>query len=445
MKQYVKSEKGYFYEILTDGTKKRVSEEEYVKAGLKSDIKKKSSKKLIKRGSMSKIIKSNSIKYVENIGFYKGLRQKMSGGIYLRPKYKDMLDGLYFFLKNMISMKVVSYTSLGCIAILVTIKDNIEFPFFHTRSSYYEKPMKTILIKLMFYSSNIIEATRYVVNTIRKADYEFVSKKSFLNEINMQNEIYYTSFNDENISPADPLCPAFIHGEFDDEKYSYAKKYIDVIYNNINLCEAKTIYEEGYYVENTRDLLYNYCKHKTYKCFMAMEFLDNFVTLTDFQNSTNDINLQGKAYRLCLYEAHNLRNYGFEHRDLHSSNIFVNMNYKYGQFGNIVGFSGRAIIIDFGRVKRFDRFVISNSDLYETLYIGDYKRNSLNFANCFIIRPPKLPGIPLDQFYTSNYTVPPNNYKDIIRYFVTEIGKIHFRRKDIAFEIINYLKKKRKI
>lgn len=76
MKQISKSGKGYYYQILKNGTKKRISEK-----------------------GIDKIIKSTSKKNVKDIKFNKKFNKKMVGGTVIKPRYlEDIKEIFYSFI-----------------------------------------------------------------------------------------------------------------------------------------------------------------------------------------------------------------------------------------------------------------------------------------------------------------------------------------------------------
>lgn len=226
-----------------------------------------------------------------------------------------------YFIHNS-TCKIISYTSVGGIIFKLTLNPGVASPY-STIRSIGTGMVTEVILKICF------------INNIKGSKVEFITTHikylssldidDFQSEINIQNEIYSSSFD----AYLEPICPAI----------TYANIYDD--YSILHILIARASDEET----------------KTIIRSTHIRLLNNFIigtimmeSLTGFETIHNTITKHDPSiyeihyyHNLALFELWRLFQLGILHGDPHLSNLMINTTYPY-----IQGRPGRVIIIDFG-------------------------------------------------------------------------------------------------
>jgi len=159
--------------------------------------------------------------------------------------------------------------------------------------------------------------------------------KDFLNEIRIQTDVYKKS--NTNL---EAICPPIVYSNIvnNSEKSSRALNLLTVMIKQMSNDENKVFLEQmkRLYEEN-KDIKLG---------VVAMSFAENYDTLRNVLQKTNNMGKMALYKYLAVYELLRLYDIGYMHGDYHTENILINTKYKYNDIGE--QFMGRALIIDYG-------------------------------------------------------------------------------------------------
>lgn len=227
------------------------------------------------------------------------------GGVRIISSYAINEAFNKFFSNSVFSI----FSEDGSVGVIIKarLKDNVDSPYKITRTNYFNKPVREILIKFSYVDVS--------------------------NEVKIQQDLFLKTINDEN-TLLEPICPAIIYaynGKFNKEQKIYAKTKIIENLENINDAEKiESIFNNRVYM-------------------FAMELMDGFIQLEKINRNLPEY----KYYKyMALYELHRMHKHGYLHNDIHDKNILVNPDYSYYESTN-----GRVILIDFGSATK----VINNN------------------------------------------------------------------------------------
>jgi hypothetical protein len=278
------------------------------------------------------------------------------GGVSLHKIWKNInkQEILDYFLQNS-DFKVLTDTSVSCITYIATLRPNIESPFFFIRTSIFQQPVRSILLKICIHNTE-----GHFVADFRNKDnkpIETMSPEDIMREAKIQDDIFRKSYI-ENI--AEPICPSVLYVQTDINQYeNLQQKYFYWIYNH--LIERNTGSDKDHYI--THYLFNNYPLS-----IIFMEFAEGYSTLFDLWNSGIG-SLQNYLF-MAINELYNLyHTYGIVHGDIHFGNVLVNPSYPY--LSNEV--LGKIMIIDFG--KSYYETPNTNINEYDTIL---YHKNTGN-------------------------------------------------------------------
>jgi hypothetical protein len=305
---------------------------------------------------------------------------KVGGGIML-PYSKQELSKKIFtnYLNNFNKIQLLSF-GLNGIVLLLLLPRNIdttnEDNFYKqiTPNENYGEIVKSLIIKIQFINNKSLE--------IKLGDNKFVgiSEKEFQDEINIQTDIFFKTFN-----YLQPLCPSIIYAEIIKE-FSEKINILNLLRKADNLpfpVENNIIYNDDIGIivmemVNNSIPLYNYIEEKEEKIEEIKEYIENL------QKNNTDSNLEkiNKTMKIINAEKRKIEivenisrfallklalDTGYNHSDFHRGNILIQYDDTY--FKNI---DKSPILIDFGRTEKLpiDTLNIIKQNVSQKNYIG---------------------------------------------------------------------------
>jgi hypothetical protein len=299
--------------------------------------------------------------------------KRKKGGVRLSSDFvktsgDDRKSAIIFFLNNS-TFSILTNDSISCITLIAKLNDNIKTPFKSMRSNNIQLEVKSILLKIFLVHPTI---TSIPHNQITKTGWfdipgreyngiEVTSIENFDYEIETQIQIYQKSFISES-SLLDAICPAIIYydKEISNSDLLYmnnlqglsvdGQDQLNKIINGVNVIKGTQI--SIIYMELMEGF------QTAYKYFWEKNlYLEDPLSSENYRiNPTNEY----EAYLLFIiqYEFQRLNRLGYFHGDAHLKNVMINVDYNYFLLKPNNNFSGRAIIIDFGRTK-----ILSQEDI----------------------------------------------------------------------------------
>ena len=164
---------------------------------------------------------------------------------------------------------------------------------------------------------------------------EATPTNDFLNEIRIQTDVYKkTNANLEAI------CPPIVYSNVanNTEKVSRVQKLLSAMIKQMPNDENKV------FLERMKRLYEGYPDIKL--GIIAMSFAENYDTLRNVLQNTNNLSQKIMYKYLAVYELLRLYDIGYMHGDYHTQNILINTNYKSNNLAPQL--QGRALIIDYG-------------------------------------------------------------------------------------------------
>ena len=265
-------------------------------------------------------------------------KRNIRGGVRLASGYTDRHAALSFFMNNS-TFSVLTNSSISCITLVATLNPDVASPYKSFRNVDFNAEVRKILLKV-FITAN--EAGWFPTQTARGGynGIEITSMNDFLNEINIQREIYRKSFFSK-VSFLEPMCPKIINFHHCDT--NTVNKFKSGLLNGLSGDEQMKLNE----ILDAHTLDRNIS-------FVVMELMEGYKIAADIfktKDATDKIvpNLASQTEPLLLdlfqYEFQRLNIYGYIHGDAHFGNVMIHPNYNYVYGGP----NGRALIIDFGR------------------------------------------------------------------------------------------------
>jgi hypothetical protein len=267
-----------------------------------------------------------------------------TGGVYINGDYKEAFND---FMKNS-KCELLTNTSGGGITFLLHLNNGHTSPYRMSRTRNENFEIKTILLKVCF-----IHETDHIC--INNKEYNKVTENDFKNELEIQQDIFNRSYKPKREIVEDSIFNFPINNKFEIiEQIAPSILYADLIENNESLKFIDELFKKATGQKSVNELIYiqNALGENTnFKCgIIAMELLDNFVTLRDFLETTQEKETKLMAIGLAMYEISRLFHLGYIHGDLHLGNIMINTEYD----TYIPNVTGKASLIDFGATFRHD-------------------------------------------------------------------------------------------
>jgi len=286
--------------------------------------------------------------------------KNIKGGVLLNKEWQSNPEGaLLYFINNCRKARIIFDTSISCVCYkLYDLPSGIISPYVSIRSTNLEQPVTSILLKIGFISNGLnnqyIPCMRSKGNDTYKGDIEAVRFIDIIREIEAQHKIFLKSSVVDQISLFEPLCPAIIC-------YSLgitidSKNFIfDMIMDKLEQ-RPGGIGTGGKYVISDKDVTKNLYNVKRNVSIIIMEFMDGYENMSEFKND-NRIEYFKIMYN---YELYRLGYYGYLQLDSHWGNVMINPSYPYFTNDTNDKWYGKALIIDFGRIKYIEGKNIGN-------------------------------------------------------------------------------------
>jgi hypothetical protein len=280
-------------------------------------------------------------------------KKKQLGGIFLK---KTAEESIIDFITNSSIVQILSIGQSGIIFQAI-LPPGIESPYEIFRSTNHKTPVTTIIIKLVAVSPINNDALGAVSEWYYDLERKYMnveSKQSFINEINMQTDIFLNTVN-----YLEPICPAPIYGDIKKTKED-ANKFINLMY-------AKT--RAGGTTQKILDIIkkrINYGQIPSLGIF-GMEIANGYVTLHSCYHDGTPIDEVRKFECMARLEYIRLAlQTGYSQNDWHSGNILVNKTVT-GFYKDI---PGHVLIIDFGMASKIPNDKLDN--MRELVRAGNY-------------------------------------------------------------------------
>jgi len=287
--------------------------------------------------------------------------RKMKGGVRLASGYTDRNDALAFFLGNS-TFRVLTNNSISCITLVVSIDPGVPSPYQVLRKNNFDARVDKILLKIFITANQSgwfpIEGRGpfYAAPPEEQAEeppppsfgIEITSKDDFLNEINIQRDVYRKSFLSE-VSLLEPMCPHIFNYHHCSQSGSTVKEFESL--NGLVANEQADLNK----ILQGGSIGFNQIS------FIAMEFMDGYEIASDILTSYLVNEQQDKLnffLDMLQYEFQRLNMYKYIHGDAHFGNVMIHPDYDYLYGGQ----KGRVIIIDFGRTIKDDNIDTSIVD-----------------------------------------------------------------------------------
>jgi hypothetical protein len=287
-------------------------------------------------------------------------------------------DGAFiFFLNNCSRIKILTDNSLDCVTYTFHLNPGIESPYISVRSTNIDQPVNILLIKIGFISTttqksyvNFERGTTGKYN--RNGQHEdwhngvigVVSLDGLSNEVSVQNDLFIKTFSDPE-SPMEPICPAIIGYARINDNETLSKLY-QIIKANLEQ-RSGGFGAGGKYARSDADVTLNffnvYANNKNVVGSMSiiiMEMMEGYDTLGDKYTDRRF----NEFCNMHTYELRRMAQHGYIHTDAHLNNVLINPNYPYFTTNPSDQYYGRALIIDFGKVKR-------PTSYFDPTYIGE--------------------------------------------------------------------------
>lgn len=134
----------------------------------------------------------------------------------------------------------------------------------------------------------------------------------FEKEIAIQSKLWRDS-----ISNLTPICPAIVNTFLMNYQNEYTHQHLESIYNRGDV-EIKRIMQ-------VIKIKVNQLNGKI--GLIYMQYLDGFETMNDYLYKETRSEYKDLAHTIAAFEIDRLARYGYNHGDLHKSNILINMKY----------------------------------------------------------------------------------------------------------------------
>ena len=292
----------------------------------------------------------------------------MKGGVRLAAGYTDRNEALAFFLGNS-TFSVLTNNSISCITLVVSLDPGVSSPYQVLRRNNFDARVDKILLKI-FITANQPgwfpiegrgpfrddapkdpeeEDPEEEEEPVEYFGIEITSKDMFLNEINIQRDVYRKSFLSE-ASFLEPMCPHIFNYHHCSQNGSTVQTFASLNGLNPNeQADLNKILQGGSIDDNQIS-------------FIAMEFMDGYEIASDILTNYLENEQQDKLSffsDMIQYEFQRLNMYKYIHGDAHFGNVMIHPDYDYLYGGQ----KGRVIIIDFGRTikdETIDTSIVDN-------------------------------------------------------------------------------------
>jgi len=349
-------------------------------------------------------------------------------GVFITGNEND----IFHFIENS-TIELLSDSSAFGIIFIAILNPDIETNIKHMDLDNFNKPVKKILIKLSFIHND--KATNFF--KISGKRYSFID--NFINEVNVQTELFYKSYE-----YLQPICPAILSAltimlpSSKSDKLTTLLKVLSNKNTKINEVLKSIIehdikfareiglgiivmeYADGYdllnnYVKNDRNNITKYIQD--HKLDLDLDGNIDYENIDKLKKDHKDLyNMYSENLSMmimCFYLILSMAKMGYSHGDFHMGNILFNKTSN----NFISKHSGRPLLIDFGLVVKL------NTIQYDTI-INNITSNKFIKALKFLYSGvPNLAGI--------NLALQPQKYGYIAGYYDTITQNIQVPDKPI--------------
>jgi len=293
---------------------------------------------------------------------------------------KDLEDKFKFFITN----SKIYYLAKGSNGLIykAILNDSIESPYVYLNIDKYNQPIKQIIFKLIFLKNDNNKSKIFnkfyshsILQRRSKRFIETCTNELFIDEINIQSEIFLKSMNE----CLQPYCPEILYADiynqynylnFNDQfnfidkyikkKYSiedYKKIFNETDINNINNIHINTFINDLFLHNQINNL-----------GIIAMVFAENYNTLGSYiYNNPVNKNLYNIYVNKCLLLLIELAiTTGYNHGDFHIGNLMINPD---DTLYYNTDSPGSPLLIDFGYAKKIDKKeLIEINELFNKKY-----------------------------------------------------------------------------
>jgi len=276
----------------------------------------------------------------------------MKGGVLLNKEWQTNPEGaLFYFINNCRKSRIIFDTSISCVCYkFYDLPPGIVSPYVSIRSTNLEDPVTSILFKIGLISNSSshteeIQCMRSKGMKTYKGTIEAVPNTTVTDEIRAQHEIYLKSSALDQISPFEALCPAIICYSltinYDSKKFIY-----DMITSKLEQ-RLGGVGRGSKYEISDQQVTNNLFDVRRNISVIVMEFMDGYENMSEFEHHD-----RFEYFKIMHhYELYRLGFYGYLHLDSHWGNVMINPQYPYFKNKPSSSWFGRALIIDFGRIK----------------------------------------------------------------------------------------------
>jgi hypothetical protein len=216
--------------------------------------------------------------------------------------------------------------------IVASLNEGVNSLYKHINLHNFGTQVKKLIIKLVFIHNEDDVKNNNLDTIFINDDYEFdqASKQDFMNEINIQTEIFLKTFE-----YLQPLCPAIVYSDIYN---SESKALFRNIFLKIDMFGKKLfaiiLKQLGKEIKNVG--------------LIAMEYAEDYKPLYKYPSNT--------FYNIGKYSLIDFAlKTGYTHSDFHTSNILININSN-DYFKDI---KGAPLIIDFGWAKKIPSSILN--------------------------------------------------------------------------------------
>jgi hypothetical protein len=256
-------------------------------------------------------------------------KSSQKGGVLIETTSENAFN---HFIENS-TFKLLNKGSNGLI-ILASLKDGINSLYKNINLNNFNNNVKQLIIKLVFIHNNNDENIESVyIND----DYEFekCSKKEFMNEINIQTNIFFKTFE-----YLQPLCPAIVYSTiYKENENDFFKKILLNIDIHGKIIIRKIILQFGKQIKNIG--------------LIAMEYANSYDPIYKHVSEKFDNMAKYLLIELALKT-------GYTHSDFHVSNILIDVN-NHNYFKGLIG---APLLIDFGWTRKIPSIILNNIKKY---------------------------------------------------------------------------------
>jgi serine/threonine protein kinase len=255
------------------------------------------------------------------------MNKPQKGGIRILDTY-NIHTAFHHFLTNS-TAKIISTKSKTCFVYALTLNDDAETPYESIRSNAFFsddedlKKIRKLVVKVAVVNDDANEE-----DLTWGGQHVYMTTDEFKLEIDNQTDIFNATLHE-----LEPCCPSIVFADI------FMKDIIESKFKgmrHINIVEDSKV------------------------GIIAMELADGY---EDLHHVRDNIDYE----KLAIYELCRFASNGFLHCDPHAGNILINETYEY-----VADLRGRALLIDFGDIKRITPIPITgNAERVITMLLDD--------------------------------------------------------------------------